>query len=154
MNTFKERLSQHDNISHPGSTRDEILHWNNRYRKSLTRCGLKIVESEDELPPNIHDYIQAPIVCPGSFNPWKQPSFIVAMTDEEWAAAQEGTRTPRAPAVEPASDMLTLSFTRHEWRLLAAAAQMVKPTAFIQDADRATIRSLAKVIAKKTGQAS
>ena len=53
-----------------------------------------------------------------------------------------------------ANDPITMTFTRHEWRLLAIAAARVYKGSYIASLDFVEVRKLAKVIVAETGKES
>lgn len=49
-------------------------------------------------------------------------------------------------------DEITMTFTRHEWRLLAVAAARVYKGSYIASLDVVEVRKLARVIVAETGK--
>lgn len=52
----------------------------------------------------------------------------------------------------PRPERFPMTFTLHEWRLLAIAASKVKESAYIHAHDAKAVRELARRIAKETGK--
>lgn len=119
------------------------LTWNDRYRYHMAYYGLKIVSD----PPALDvPHRLAPSPMEGSENPWANPSWIVCMTDVE---IQVRADTAKA---DDTGDAITITFSRHAWRLLAIAAVKVNRGSFINPEDHKRVQELGGIIAERTGK--
>lgn len=117
--------------------------WNGSYRELLADHGLKIVSD----PPGLDvPHRLAPAPMEGSENAWANPSWFVCMSDVEMQV--------RADAAKPdeTADTVTMTFSRHDWRLLAIAAVKVNKGSFINPDDHKRVAGLGAIIADRTGK--